>query len=389
MSKEKNGDIWAICPECKTRIKKDRLPAHMKRVHSKKIDDAKIKPLDASHKTQGNKTSRFLSKRTIGVLTIIVVVIVAAISLYFILNNTQNNQKPHLISINGKGNFASIQEAINAASSNDTIFVNNGTYFENIKITKSIKLIGEDKNTTIISGNGSGDVIYVLADNVKINGFTIKNGGSTLHGEVGAGIDIRSNYSTISNCNISSNKNYGVYLGGTIGGNIKDAAIQFNTFFKNAYGIYTTNNVKTNNISSNIFTHNTEYGMFLTSQSDDNLVSDNLFTENNYAIRIKSSEQNTVIKNLITNNLKGLYFCCGAINNIAYNNIFINNTNWNAQDDPGNAWDNGTVGNYWSNYTGIDANGDGIGDTPYLINGGKEDRFPPCNLNSSPRKNIS
>jgi nitrous oxidase accessory protein len=376
MDKEKTGDIWAICPECKNRMKKERLPAHMKRVHSKKMDDAKIKPLDTSHKTKGNKTSRFISKRIIGVLTIIVVVVVAATSLYILFNNAHTNQKPHIVSIDGKGNYASIQEAINAASANDILFVSNGTYFENIKITKSIELRGENKNTTIITGNGSGDVIYVLADHVKINSLTIKNGGSKLLDEVGAGIDIRSNYSTISNCNISSNKNYGLYLGGTIGVNIIDATIQFNTFFNNVYGIYTTNNVKTNNISSNTFTYNTEYGIFLTSQSNDNLVSDNIFTENNYAIRIKSSEQNTVIKNLITNNQKGLYFCCGAINNIAYNNIFINNTNWNAQDDVGNAWDKGTVGNYWSNYTGTDANGDGIGDTPYLINGGKEDRFP-------------
>ena len=121
---------------------------------------------------------------------------------------------------------------------------------------------------------------------------------------------------------------------------------------------------------------NTDYGMYLHSPSNDNLISDNIFTENNYAIRIKGSTINTVIKNLIMNNKNGLYFCCGAKNNIVYNNVFINNTNWNAKDDPINIWDNGIVGNYWDDYTGIDANGDGIGDTPFLINGGKEDRFP-------------
>ena len=78
------------------------------------------------------------------------------------------------------------------------------------------------------------------------------------------------------------------------------------------------------------------------------------------------------------NNKNGTYFCCGAVNNIVYNNNFINNANWNAKDDPGNIWDNGIVGNYWDDYTGTDANGDGIGDTPYLINllAGDGDRFP-------------
>ena len=287
--------------------------------------------------------------------------------------DNQNDNKSYFVSIEGKGNYTSIQEAIDFASDNDTIFVSNGTYFENIKIKKPLKLIGEDKNTTIINGNGSGIVINISADYVKISGFTIMNGGFMSADESNAGIRIASNYNIISDCNISSNKNYGIYLFAYP--KTTDNIIKNNMISNNRYGIYAFY-AKTNNISSNIFTSNTDYGMYLQGSSDDNLISDNKFIENNYAIRIKGSIINKLIKNLIMNNKNGLYFCCGAKNNIVYNNVFINNTNWNIKDDPINILDNGIVGNYWDDYTGIDANGDGIGDTPFLINGGKGDRFP-------------
>jgi nitrous oxidase accessory protein NosD len=77
------------------------------------------------------------------------------------------------------------------------------------------------------------------------------------------------------------------------------------------------------------------------------------------------------------NNKNGTYFCCGAQKNIVYNNVFMNNFNWNAKDDLGNIWDNGKVGNYWDDYNGIDEDGDGIGDTSYIISGGDDkDNFP-------------
>lgn len=352
----------------------------MKHVHNKKIDDIEIKPLEISNKKrQENKTKRFNSNMTIAITAMILIILVASISVYFLFvpekssdqskdSDGENDKKSYIVSIDGKGNYSSIQEAIDSSYDNNTIFVRKGIYYENIIITKPIELIGEDRDTTIINGNGSRSIIDISADYVKISGFTITNGSRNTEG-----MKIRGSYNIISNCNISSNNNYGLYL--EANPKTLNNIIKYNTFYNNNYGIY-TQNAKTNNISSNTFTHNTVYALYLSTTSNDNLISDNKFMENNYAIRIKSSMINEVINNLIINNQYGLYFCCGAENNIAYNNVFINNTNWNANDALGNKWDNGKVGNYWDDYTGKDQNGDGIGDTPYLIGGDKGDNFP-------------
>ena len=64
--------------------------------------------------------------------------------------------------------------------------------------------------------------------------------------------------------------------------------------------------------------------------------------------------------------------------NTVYHNSFIDN-HMQAFDSGFNIWDNGypSGGNYWSNYTGKDANHDGIGDTPYNVRGGtSQDRYP-------------
>ena len=382
MNKKIEADTWMNCPECKARVKQQNLEYHMKHAHNKKIDETKIEPLETSHKKrQENKTKRIIPKKTIAIITIIFIVVVASISIYFLSNlkdsNGQNDKKSYIVSIDGKGNYTSIQAAIDSAHDNDTIFVSNGTYFENIIITKPIELIGEDKNTTIINGNGLGTIIYISADNVKISGFTIKNAGNTSQNtnvKDAAGIKIESNYNTISNCNISSNLNYGIYL--LANPKNTNNIIKNNTFYNNRIGLI-THNSKLNKISSNTFAGNTDYGLYFEEQSNENLISDNIFTEDNYGLRIKGSEKNTVVKNLIMNNKYGLYVCCGAKNNIAYNNVFINNTNYNADETlTNNTWDNGTVGNYWDDYNGTDANADGIGDTPYIIYDDNGDRFP-------------
>jgi hypothetical protein len=79
-----------------------------------------------------------------------------------------------------------------------------------------------------------------------------------------------------------------------------------------------------------------------------------------------------------------------ASNNLIFNNNFIDNYDQYhgnyaqvGSEDSINMWDDGKMGNYWSDYTGIDANGDGIGDTPYVVDSKNTDRYPlikPSNI---------
>jgi len=68
-------------------------------------------------------------------------------------------------------------------------------------------------------------------------------------------------------------------------------------------------------------------------------------------------------------------------NNVIYHNTFVNSllyieTRNGTRFTPKNSWDNGLEGNYWSNYTGEDADGDGIGDTPYMVGKDNVDNYP-------------
>lgn len=107
---------------------------------------------------------------------------------------------------NGGNNYSKIQDAMNNASNGDTIFVYSGIYYENVVIDKSISLIGENKETTIIDGSNAGDVALVTANGVTVQEFTIRNSG-----KLNAGVKMSfANDNSIYNCNISNNY-YGIY----------------------------------------------------------------------------------------------------------------------------------------------------------------------------------
>jgi len=65
-----------------------------------------------------------------------------------------------------------------------------------------------------------------------------------------------------------------------------------------------------------------------------------------------------------------------------YSNYFINVTQLIMDTEIGaglpseNSWDNGVEGNYWCDYVGADADGDGIGDSAQVLYGNNQDNYP-------------
>jgi len=142
----------------------------------------------------------------------------------------------------------------------------------------------------------------------------------------------------------------------------------------------------------NIITENTMvgglYGVILSGSSSNNLVSgNNITSKTECGIKIEGSFDNTVYENHLANNKIGVYIVNPQVpdsrfpystNNTFYHNNFVVNTEnvdfawWSTS----NFWDNGEEGNYWSNYTGVDLNGDSISETPYVIDDNNTDRYP-------------
>jgi len=135
---------------------------------------------------------------------------------------------------NGEGNYSKIQDAIDNASDGDTVFVFNGTYFEEVIINKKINLIGENIDNTIIHSiiNISDTVIFITVDYVKIYGFTLTSKDNCIKSTYG--IKITSSYCNISNCKIIQNSFVGIAFYGKSNHN----TIYRNIIKDNTYGIY-------------------------------------------------------------------------------------------------------------------------------------------------------
>jgi len=170
-------------------------------------------------------------------------------------------------------NYTSIQEAIDAPEtlSDHTIFVEEGAYYEHVVANKSLSLVGENRSTTIIDGEGIGTVVTITANGVIMNGFTVQNSGKEriMSNSFDAGIRCNAKRCNISN-NIILNNSDGISLYG------KDSYIRSNEIANNDIGIPLYSGSRNNTLRENYLLDN-EWGILISFSSNNTLLSNELY----------------------------------------------------------------------------------------------------------------
>jgi len=262
------------------------------------------------------------------------------------MNNSDNNDIV-------RNTIRDTQRCIQIENSSNNILKNNTIIENNKKDNGSwgIRLTESSKNTiienSIKSTTSNEDYPWILFGIIlAYSSHNLINSNNVIDYEWGMGFTSSHN-NTISE-NAITNNFRGIDLTAS-----ENNSISGNYIANNVDGIAIENVY--NGIFGNIIINNTNFGIFL-----------------------NGAGYNNIIGNNITHNGRGILVSI-CYNNVIHHNNFVNNTNHVETDDSNGIWDNGEEGNYWDNYTGLDSDNDGVGETPYVIAENNQDNYPLMN----------
>jgi parallel beta-helix repeat protein len=201
--------------------------------------------------------------------------------------------------------YRNISNGIEHASFGDTIFIYNGTYYEQVVVNKTVSLVGENINTTIIDGSMNAPygypLVFVTADNVTISGLTMQNCSGPSHDIINvAGIMIAWSRGCVVQDNLIMNNDVGIFLPGESWEDHGEHTIQRNTIRNNYIGgisAFSSNNV----IQENTVADNVLGGIELY-QSENNTVRKNIILRNRNGIVLSESPENRLRDNVMWGN---------------------------------------------------------------------------------------
>jgi len=261
---------------------------------------------------------------------------------------------------------------IETASASGTIYITETG--EVVPPTDSINRAGDVYTFT----SNIYETIVIQKDNIIVdgNGYTLQGAG------IGVGFDLIN----IDNVTLRNTQVTQFYYGVSVSGS-SNIIVNRNTIVGNVDAgvfLWLTNNTQVN---GNDVSANGGPGISIGYKSLNNTIIYNTVSNNAHegiSLGWENSTDNRIIGNNITHNVwAGIYIVWSTVSD---NEFYHNNLDNELQVTSGsidalNVWDNGypSGGNYWSDYAGIDSDGDGIGDTPYIIDANNRDNYPFMN----------